>query len=189
MNNKRKMDSRIKAAVDFGPLLIFFVAFYTQGIMAATGAIIVATLIALTVSYILERKLAPMPLVSGILITVFGGVTLLLQDPIYLILKTTIFYVMAAGTLGVGLLLDKPFIKYLFQQAFVLPHDAWRNLTWRWMVLFLFLAGINVAVYFTLGLQIWVNFKVWGVIAIIIAFTMAQVPFIAKNQIEPETTE
>jgi len=189
VSETKKMDPRIKAATDFGPLLIFFVAFYTQGIMVATGAIIVATLIALTVSYALERKIAPMPLISGILITVFGGVTLILKDPIYLILKTTIFYGMAASTLAIGLFLDKPLIKYVMGPALKLPHDAWRNLTWRWIALFVFLGAVNVSVYFYFGLDFWVNFKVWGVITIIFLFTMAQVPFISKNQIEPETNQ
>ncbi len=189
MADARKMHPRVKMATDFGPLLIFFATFYTLGIMHATGAIIVATLIALGISYTIERKVAPLPLISGILITVFGGVTLLLNDPVYLILKTTIFYGIAAGTLFVGLMLDKPLIKYLFNSAFVLTHDAWRTLTWRWIALFILLAVVNVAVYFTLGLDFWVNFKVWGVMAIIFAFTFAQMPFIAKNQIEHETTD
>lgn len=189
MSEQPKMNPRIKAATDFGPLLIFFVAFYTQGIMVATGAIIVATIIALGVSYGIERKIAPMPLVSGILITVFGGVTLILNDPIYLIYKTTFFYALAAGTLTVGLLLDKPLIKFVMGGSLRLPHDAWRNLTWRWIGLFVFLGAVNVAVYAYLGLEIWVNFKVWGVIAIIFLFTMSQMPFIVKNQIATETTD
>lgn len=183
------MNPKLKAAVNYGPLLIFFVAFYTAGIMYATGAIIAATLVALGVSYGVERKLAPMPLVSGILITVFGGITLILQDPIYLILKTTTFYILASVALGVGLFLDKPLIKYVMGSGVRLPHEAWRHLTWRWIALFLFLAAVNVTVYSVWGLDVWVNFKVWGVIVIIFGFTMAQMPFIIKNQIEPETTE
>ena len=189
MSEKPKMNPKIKMATDFGPLLIFFAVFYTVGIMPATGAIIVATLVALGVSYALERKVAPMPLVSGILITIFGGVTLILNDPIYLILKTTIFYVMAASALGIGLIFDKAFIKVMFNGAFTLPHAAWRVLTWRWIAFFLGLAAINVGVYSYWGLDIWVNFKVWGVMAAIFLFTMSQVPFIAKNQIASETSE
>jgi len=189
VSEKPKMNTKIKAAIDFGPLLIFFAVFYTMGIMPATGAIIVATLVALGISYALERKIATMPLVSGILITVFGGITLILNDPIYLILKTTIFYVMAASALAIGLIFDKAFIKIMFNGAFILPHAAWRVLTWRWIAFFLGLAAINVGVYTYWGLDIWVNFKVWGVIGAIFLFTMSQVPFISKNQIEPETTE
>jgi intracellular septation protein len=187
MSERKKMDPRIKAATDFGPLLIFLGTYYLAGILPATGAIIAATIVALGVTYSLERRIAPMPLVSGILITVFGGVTLLLRDPIYLILKTTIFYGVAATTLAIGLMLDRPFIKYVFNGAFALPHDAWRNLTWRWMIFFVALGGANVAVYYVWGLDVWVNFKVWGVMGAIFLFTMSQVPFIAKNQIETET--
>lgn len=189
MSERKKMDSRVKAATDFGPLLLFLVAYYTQGIMVATGAIIIATLIALAVTYVLERRLAPMPLVSGILVTVFGGVTLLLHDPIYLILKTTIFYGLAAGVLAVGLLMDRPLIKYIFNGAFALPHAAWRHLSLRWMLFFVFLGAANVAVWHYWGLDVWVNFKVWGVMGAVFLFAMAQVPFIAKNQIETETTQ
>lgn len=189
MSDRKKMDPRIKAATDFGPLLIFLGTYYTAGIMWATGAIIAASLVALVVTYVLERKIAPMPLVSGILITIFGGVTLILHDPVYLILKTTIFYGLAATALAAGLMMDRPFIKYVFQGSVALPHSAWRNLTWRWMFFFVFLGAANVAVYVYWGLDIWVNFKVWGVMGAIFLFTMSQVPFIAKNQIASETSE
>ena len=198
MSEQKKMDSRIKAATDFGPLLIFFVTYVggrrwanlgDDAILYATGAIIAATLVALAVTYALERKIAPMPLVSGILITVFGGVTLLLHDPVYLILKTTIFYGLAATALAVGLMMDRPFIKYIFNGAFALPHNAWRLLTWRWMFFFLALGALNVVVYMYWGLDVWVNFKVWGVMGAVFLFTMSQVPFIAKNQIASETSE
>jgi len=183
------MNPKIKTATDFGPLLLFLVAYYTKGIMVATGTIIVATLAALAVTYALERKIAPMPLVSGILVTVFGGITLLLHDPIYLILKTTIFYGLAAGTLAVGLVMDRPFIKYIFRGAFALPHAAWRHLSLRWMLFFIFLGAANVAVWYFWGLDVWVNFKVWGVMGAVFLFAMAQVPYIAKNQIETETSQ
>lgn len=176
-------------AVDFGPLLIFLVTYYIFGILAATGAIMAATLVSLTVSYGLERKIAPMPLASAILIGIFGGITLILKDPIYLVLKTTIFYVLASSALGVGLIMDKPFLRYVMGTAFRLPHAAWRNLTYRWIGLFIFLAVANVLVWAVWGLDIWVNFKVWGVMGAIFIFTMAQMPFIIKNQIEPETTD
>ncbi len=183
------MNPKIKAAVDFGPLVIFLVAYYTLGILPATAAIMGATLVALAISYGFERKLAPMPLVSGILIAVFGGITLILKDPIYLVLKTTIFYILASSALGIGLLMDKVFLKYIMGKSFSLPHAAWRNLTFRWIGLFVFLAVANVFVWRFWGLDVWVNFKVWGVMGAIFIFTMAQMPFIMKNQIETETTD
>ncbi len=185
------MNSKIKAAVDFGPLLVFFVTYYVYGIMAATAAIMGMTLLALATSYALERKLAPMPLISGIMIAVFGSVTLILHDPIYLVLKATVFYGFAASALGIGLYLEKPFLKFVFGHAFQLPHDAWHTLAWRWIGFFLFLAGANLAVYYTMGEAFWVNFKVWGILPLIFIFTMAQMPFIMKNQIESpaESTE
>lgn len=195
----RKMNSKVKAAVDFGPLLAFFATFVGSKrlfgledptpIMYATGVIIVATLIALAISFAIERKVAPMPLVSAILITVFGGTTLILNDPFWLMIKTTVFYTLATGVLLVGQAIDKPLIKYVFNGAFHLTHGAWRSLTWRWIGLFVVLATANVSVYYGLGLNTWVVFKVWGVMAIIFAFALAQTPFIAKNQIEPETTD
>ena len=178
------MNSKIKAAVDYGPLAVFFITFYTLGIMPATAAIIGATVIALGVSYYFERKLAPMPLISGILITVFGGITLILNDPVYLVLKSSIFYTLAASALGVGLFMDKPFLKFVFGHAFKLPHHAWRVLTWRWIGLFAFLAVGNLLVWQTFGLEVWVNFKVLGIMGIIFLFTMAQMPFIMRHQTE-----
>ena len=181
------MNSKIKAAVDFGPLIIFFITFKVYGILPATGAIMGATILALGVSYYFERKLAPMPLISAVLIGVFGSVTLILKDEVFLVLKSTIFYGFAASVLGLGLFLDKPFLKFVFGHAFKLPHDAWHILAWRWIGLFLFLAGINLAVWKTFGLDTWVNFKVWGILPLIFVFTMAQMPFIMKHQVEEPT--
>lgn len=189
MSEQKKMDPRIKAATDFGPLLIFFVTFYTKGIIWATGAIVLTTLIALAVTYALERRIAPMPLASGILITVFGGATLILNDPFYVMLKTTVFFTLVASVLGVGLLADRPLIKYVFNEAFDLPHAAWRILTWRWIAFAVCVAVLNMAVYFTFGLEFWVNFKVWALLIGTFLFVMSQMPFIAKNQIASETSE
>ncbi len=183
------MNSKIKAAVDFGPLLIFLVTYYTMGILPATGAIMAATLVALAVSYTLERKIAPMPLVSALLIGVFGTVTLILKDPVYLVLKTTVFYVLASSALGIGLFMDRPLIKYVMGAAVRLPHAAWRNLTWRWIGLFVFLAAANILVWRVWGLDVWVNFKVWGVMGAIFLFALAQIPFMSKHMITTEADE
>ena len=129
--------------------MLFFAANAKFGIYAATGAFMVAVLIALAVSYALTRHIAIMPLVTAAIVLVFGGLTLILHDDLFIKLKPTIIYVLFGGTLLAGLAFGKPLLGLLFDSVFHLTEEGWRKLTWRWALFFFLLAVLNEIVWRT----------------------------------------
>ena len=183
---EKRLPPLAKLAVDLGPLLIFFFANSQYGIMFATGAFMVATTISLAITYTVEQRLAPMPLVTGVLVMVFGGLTLYLDDELFIKLKPTIVNMIFATVLIAGLSFGRLFIKLLFGEVIQLPDHAWRTLTIRWAAFFIFLAVLNEVVWRMFSTDFWVAFKVWGVFPITLVFTALQLPFMTKHQIEEE---
>jgi intracellular septation protein len=177
---KKKLDPMLKLVLDIGPLVLFFVANARFGIYAATGAFMVAVLIALAVSYALTRHVALMPVVTAVIVLVFGGLTLILHDELFIKLKPTIIYVLFGGTLLVGLLLDKPFLSIVFDQMFHLTDEGWRKLTWRWVIFFFALAVLNEIVWRNFSTDTWVSFKLFGVVPLTFLFGALQYPLIMK---------
>jgi intracellular septation protein len=177
---KKKLDPMLKLVLDIGPLVLFFVANARFGIYAATGAFMVAVLIALAVSYALTRHVALMPVVTAVIVLVFGGLTLILHDELFIKLKPTIIYVLFGGTLLVGLLLDKPFLSIVFDQMFHLTDEGWRKLTWRWIIFFFALAVLNEIVWRSFSTDTWVSFKLFGVVPLTFLFGALQYPLIMK---------
>jgi intracellular septation protein len=169
-------------ALDLGPLLIFFAAFKFLGIYGATAAFIVAVLAALALSYLMERRISPMPLVTALLVVIFGGLTLYLRNDVFIKMKPTVLYGFFGAVLLGGLGFNRLFIKYVFAQAFELDEAGWKILTVRWGLFFLFLAAINETVWRTTSTSIWVSFKVWGIIPLIFLFALAQTPLVIKHQ-------
>ena len=184
---KGGMPPLVKLAVDLGPLVLFFFANAKFGLMTATGAFMVATFAALSVSYAIERRLAPMPVVTGVFVLIFGGLTLYLDNELFIKLKPTIVNLIFAAILIAGMFLNRPFLRMLFQDAFTLTDDGWRKLTYRWAGFFLFLALLNEVIWRNFSTDFWVAFKVWGNIPITFAFAAAQVPLIARYQPRDET--
>src|SRR5512140_3287431 len=170
MTEKKQLNPILKLTLDIGPLVLFFAANAKFGIYAATGAFMVAVLIALAVSYSLTRHIAIMPLVTAAIVLVFGGLTLILHDELFIKLKPTIIYVLFGGTLLAGLALDKPFLGILFDQMFHLTEEGWRKLTWRWVLFFFVLAVLNEIVWRTQTTDFWVNFKLFGVVPLTFVF-------------------
>ena len=147
MADKKQLNPILKLVLDIGPLVLFFAANAKFGIFAATGAFMVAVLIALAVSYAMTRHIAIMPVVTAVIVLVFGGLTLVLHDELFIKLKPTIIYVLFGGTLLGGLALGKPLLGMLFDQMFHLTDEGWRKLTWRWALFFLALAVLNEIVW------------------------------------------
>ena len=172
--------------LDLGPLLIFFAGFKYLGIFGATAAFMAAVLIALAVGWLVEKKLSPMPLVTAVLVVIFGGLTLYLKNDMFIKMKPTVLYAFFGVTLIGGLSFNRLFIKYVFAQAFELDESGWRQLTWRWGLFFLLLAFLNEMVWRNASTAAWVAFKVWGIIPLIFLFALAQTPFVMKHHIEPE---
>ncbi len=178
----------MKTFLDFLPLIIFFVVYKLYGIMPATAALVVATLISTLLLYIKERKIAPMPLISAGLVAVFGVATLLADDPLFIKLKPTILYALMGCILLVGALVFKRgLLEYLLGHAFELPYAAWKTLSIRWGLFFFAMAILNEFLWRNLSTDAWVDFKVFGFLPIIVVFAVAQTPFMMKWQKKPST--
>jgi intracellular septation protein len=193
---KKEINPILKFALELGPLLVFFFA-NARGeqlaasfpaladlggpIFIATGLFMVATAIALAVSWSLTRTLPIMPLVSGVVVFVFGGLTLWLQDATFIKMKPTIVNTLFGAVLLGGLVFGRSLLGYVFESAFKLDAEGWRKLTFRWGVFFLFLAVVNEVVWRNFSEATWVAFKVWGIMPITIAFTLSQMPLIMRH--------
>jgi intracellular septation protein len=143
-----------------------------------------ATALALGISWLLTRTLPVMPLVSGIVVLVFGALTLYLQDELFIKMKPTIVNTLFGVTLLGGLAFGKSLLGYVFDSAFRLDAEGWRKLTLRWGVFFLFLAVVNEIVWRMFSTDFWVAFKVWGIMPITVIFTMSQMPLIMRHSLE-----
>ena len=177
----------IKFVADFGPLLIFFTIYFTDenDLKAAIPPFIIATLIALIVIYILEKRLPIVPLASGVLVTLFGGLTLYFDNKIFFYMKPTIINLLFAGILFFGkYFTKKPLIKFLFQTAMSLEDDGWKKFNNRWIGFFIFVAMLNEIVWRTQSEAFWVNFKVWGLLPITFLFVAAQISLINKHKLK-----
>jgi intracellular septation protein len=188
MTTPRQLNPLLKLALDLGPLVLFFFANSRWGIFAATAAFMGAILIALVVSYVLTRRLPVMTIVSAVVVTIFGGLTLILQDETFIKMKPTIIYLLFAGVLLGGLFLRKPLLEIVFDRMFHLTEEGWRKLTIRWAVFFLALAVLNEIVWRTQTTDMWVNFKVFGVVPLTFLFAAMQYPLLRKYDV-PEPVE
>ena len=178
--------SLLKFIADFGPLLIFFTVYYKSGydLSVAIPPLIISTIIAVGVIYFLEKKIPYIPLVGGIVISLFGGLTLYFNNPVFLYMKPTIINVIFAITLIVGkTFFNKNFLKFFFKTAFQLDELGWSKLNNRWAYFFIFLAILNEIVWRTQPEATWVNFKVWGILPLTFIFTALQLPMINKHKI------
>ncbi len=180
MAEKNQLNPILKLVLDIGPLVLFFAANAKFGIYAATGSFMVAVLIALAVSYALTRHIAIMPMVTAAIVLVFGGLTLVLHDELFIKLKPTIIYVLFGGALLAGLALGKPLLGLLFESVFHLTEEGWRKLTWRWALFFFFLAIANEIVWRTQTTDFWVSFKLFGVVPLTFLFGALQYPLLVK---------
>jgi intracellular septation protein len=184
MAKKKQLNPVLKLVLDVGPLVLFFAANSKFGIYAATGAFMAAILIALAVSYALTRHLAVMPLVTAVIVLVFGGLTLVLHDELFIKVKPTIIYVLFGGTLVGGLAFNKPLLGMVFDSVFHLQEEGWRKLTWRWALFFFVLAILNEIVWRTQTTDFWVSFKLFGVVPLTFLFAALQVPLVTRYSVD-----
>jgi intracellular septation protein len=180
MTSKPRLNPALKLVLDLGPLLVFFAANSRFGIFAATGAFMAAIVIALAIAYALTRHLPIMPLVTAIVVLVFGGLTLVLHDELFIKVKPTIIYVLFGGVLLVGLGFGKSLLGVVFDSVFHLTEEGWRRLTLRWALFFLALAVANEIVWRTQTTDVWVSFKVFGVMPLTFLFAALQYPLLQK---------
>ena len=200
----RELSPLPKLALELGPLLVFFFAnargewlletfpalsAFGGPIFLATGLFMIATAIALTISWLLVRTLPIMPLVSGLVVFIFGALTLWLQDDLFIKMKPTIVNTLFGATLLAGLLFGKSLLGYVFESAFKLDAEGWRKLTLRWGLFFIFLAVLNEVVWRNFSTDTWVAFKVWGTMPITLIFTFSQMPLIMRHAQEEKPAE
>ena len=178
------MKSFYKLLIDIGPLAVFFIFYTRSGLQASILPFMVATVIAVLFSYILEKKIPIMPTVGAGIVLLFGGLTIYFDNDIFFKMKPTIINVLFAVILYGGILINKPLLKYLLGAALKLEETGWKLLTQRWIGFFIALAVLNEIVWRTQSTDIWVNFKVFGILPITFIFTMTQFPLIKKYQIE-----
>jgi intracellular septation protein len=195
----KEINPVLKLALELGPLIVFFFA-NARGewlmekvpalaslggpIFVATALFMIATAIALVVSWFVMRSLPIMPLVSGAVVFVFGALTLFLHNDIFIKMKPTIVNTLFAAVLLGGLVFGKSLLGYVFDSAFHLDAEGWKKLTFRWGLFFLFLALVNEVIWRSFSTDTWVAFKVWGIMPITLIFTFSQMPLIMRHSLD-----
>jgi intracellular septation protein len=180
MTEKPPLHPGLKLALDIGPLVLFFAVNARAGIFTGTGVFMVAVLIALAVSYALTKRLPVMPVVSAIIVVLFGGLTLIFQDETFIKLKPTIIYALFGVVLAGGYVLKQPLLAIVFDSVFHLTEEGWRKLTLRWVAFFFVLAVLNEVVWRTQSTDFWVSFKLFGFVPLTFAFAALQYPLLMK---------
>jgi intracellular septation protein len=193
MSDRKRIHPLFKLVLELGPLVLFFMAnaysdrfgvAENRRIFAATAVFIVATLVALTVHYALLRKLPIMPLVSGVVVVIFGGLTLWLDNETFIKLKPTIVNTMFGVVLLVGLYFGRPLLAVVLDSVFELTDEGWRKLTFRWALFFFVLAALNEVVWRTQTTDVWVSFKVFGIMPITVIFALLQTPLLMRHELK-----
>lgn len=180
------MNPYVRLLSEAGPLAAFFITNAKAGIMTGTAVFMAATLIALLVSWHIERRVPVMPVVGAGFVLVFGGLTLWLNDDLFIKIKPTLVNLLLATVLFVGHYMRRNVFKHVMGAVLSLTDEGWRTLGLRWAWFFLFLAAMNEAVWRTLSTDDWVNFKVFGIMPLTLLFSIAQAPFIMRHQVTDE---
>ncbi|MBZ8132800.1 septation protein A [Afifella sp. IM 167] len=175
----------VKLALELGPLVVFFFANARFDIFVATAAFMAAITVALAASWILTKRLAIMPVVTGVVVLVFGTLTLFLHDDVFIKMKPTIVNALFGAVLLGGLVFGRSLLGYVFDSVFRLDAEGWRKLTFRWGLFFFALAILNEVVWRNFSTDFWVSFKVFGIMPLTIVFTLTQMPLINRHATEP----
>jgi intracellular septation protein len=187
--NPEATQSSAKLLIDFGPLVAFFVTYYVAeryqpelGIYWATGVLMAATVAALAASRLLLGRFSLPPLVTAALVVVFGGLTIWLQDPRFVMMKPTIINLLFAGILAFGLVTGRPLLKLVMGEALKLTDEGWHRLSGRWLGFFVSMAVLNEVVWRNFSQPTWVNFKAWGILPLTFLFAVAQLGLIKRHE-------
>jgi intracellular septation protein len=198
---ERHINPLLKLALEVGPIGIFFLAYrmaplaeglaeperQLQQILFATAVFVPTILAALGLSYVLTRRLPRMAVITAVVVTIFGGLTLILRDDTFVKMKPTILYGLFAGILGFGLLRGQSYLKYLMDELIPMQDAGWLKFTRRFVVFYIFLAVLNEVVWRTYGTDAWVNFRTFVLPAANFLFIMVQFPLFQRYAIADET--
>lgn len=179
------LPSWARILVEWGPLIAFFIANAKGGIFWGTGVFMLATVIALAVSWTWTRRLPLVPLIGAVFVALFGGLTLWLQNDTFIKVKVTLVNLLFGTVLLSGLAFRKQFLKLVLGEALKMDDEGWRILTLRWGLFFFALALLNEIVWRTVSTDLWVNFKVFGILPITLLFALSQAPLMSRHLIEP----
>ena len=185
---RKALNPWVKFALELGPLALFFAAYSKFNIYVATGVLMASVVVTLAVSYALLRRIPIMPLVTAVIVLIFGSLTLVLHDETLIKVKPTALYLLFGGALFVGLAIKRPLLKILFDGALSVTEEGWRKLTWRWAFFFLALAVVNELVWRTQTTDVWVKFKTFGFLPLTLAFALLQAPLIVRFEAKGEET-
>ncbi len=186
---KPKISLGLKMALEMGPLALFFAGNSYGGIYVATIVFMVATILALGLMWVLVRKIAVMPLVSAVVVMVFGTLTLVLQDDHFIKMKPTMVNALFGILLLGGLVFRKPLLPYVLDGMVKLTDAGWRILSIRWGIFFLVMAVLNEVVWRSVSTDAWVNFKTFGYLPLTFIFAMAQAPLMSRYEDKSEAAE
>lgn len=181
---EKKLSGALKFVLEFGPLIAFFATYKWAGIYAATMVIMATTTITLAITWFITRKLSIMPIVTLVLVSIFGGLTLYLKDPSFIQIKVTIINGLFAAILLGGWLLKKPLLKFVFGEAMNLDATGWLKLTLRWGLFFLALALANEVIRKMVSMDTWVTYKTFGILPLTFLFAMSQLPLMQRHMVE-----
>jgi len=173
-------------ALDFGPLLLFLIAYELFGLYAATATVMAAATVALGIGYWIDREIRPVPLATAVLLTIFGGLTLYLQNEIFIKIKPTIIYTLLGMLLVGGEIFNRSVAKYVLGMAVSLDDAGWRGITWRFGGFFFGMAILNELIWRNFSTNVWAPYHTLGAIALTFLFGLCQAPFLLKHQIESE---
>ncbi len=187
------MGPRTKLAVEMGPVILFFGTYLIakrsvgdqQGMIYATGVLVVATLLAMGYAYKVERKVSPVTLFTAILVTALGGLTIYLNDETFIKRKPTFVSGFLGGVLLIGLAFGRPLVKFVMQGAIQLRDEGWHKLTLRWGLFMLLLAGMNEVVWRNYSTETWLTYKTFGILPLTFLFLLSQSPLLTEYAIEP----
>lgn len=187
----------VKPLLEFGPVLAFFVAYlkmkgtsYTlagsdyDGFILVTALFVPLLLLCTAILWKLTGKISPMQIMTALLVTVFGGLTVWLNDPQFIKMKPTLIYLIFAGLLGFGLLRGQSYLRLVMQDALPMQAEGWMILTRRFTVVFFGLALLNEVIWRFFSTETWVYFKTFGLTAVLFGFFMSQAPLLAKYALE-----
>lgn len=172
--------------LEVGPLGAFFIGYVGWNLMVATAVLMVAVVLALAISYRTERKVPLMPIVTAVMVLIFGGLTLILRDETFIKMKPTIVNGLFAAALFTGLAFGRPLLQPLLGSVLQLDRAGWKKLSLRWACFFVFMACLNEIVWRNTSTDFWVNFKVWGNFPLTLIFAAAQYPLILRHMPKPE---
>jgi intracellular septation protein len=187
--SKKTLPGWLRILVEWGPLIAFFIANARGGIFWGTGVFMAATVVALAVSWTLTRRLALVPLIGAVFVAVFGGLTLWLHNDTFIKVKVTLVNAMFGSILLIGLYFGKQFLKLVLGEALKMDDEGWRILTLRWGLFFFVLAALNEVIWRSVGTDLWVNFKVFGILPLTLLFALSQAPLMSRHMIGESNTQ